>query len=46
MITQAQYQEAKAWLKTNRKTVKKMAGQWIAIAKKGFTRMVKTKRKS
>ncbi len=32
MITKAQYEEAKIWLKANRKTVKKMAGQWIAYS--------------
>lgn len=36
MITQAQYQEAKIWLKANRKTVKKMAGQWIAYSQEGI----------
>jgi hypothetical protein len=36
MITQAQYEEAKIWLKANRKVVKKMAGQWIAYSEEGI----------
>jgi hypothetical protein len=36
MITQVQYKEAKAWLKTNHKIVKKMAGQWIAYSQEGI----------
>jgi hypothetical protein len=36
MITDAQYKEAKIWLKTNRKVVKKMAGQWIAYSQEGI----------
>ena len=36
MITQAQYKEAKDWLKTNHKVVKKMAGEWIAYSQEGI----------
>lgn len=36
MLTQEQYKKAKLWIEANRKTIAKLAGEWIAYNETGI----------